>query len=432
MIDYIYEKSVIGYLIGYYRKLDNRKLYIFLENKKEFYNKYCLSCNKCKDSEIICVPNTLYKIEKGNALDNDCYYFRLAENLNKKYELNSKLIFMINDFRDKTYKSIMEFNEEVMLSYLSDIKKAFGKYKNVIYIKEILQIYIYAISVLLNCDIPDNETISVLYFLKDYTMLEDRKLILLILYYLTYRKDVDFYTRLEMLNEISVYYDDPLFLKIYLSSLVNDDYVKSQEVINNYLLNHFSSLTNYQKYIIYDASSLLYLNLDALEKAHEMMKECVGIAESSKFPSITLNSCFKKMAIISFMFENYDEVILYLSRSLSNSKSSLGINYSLLFYSLEKHNQTETIKNYLCKIDTSNIQNSNERKIIEYYKKKYNSEDMTKIKVRELEKYICDELTPIIINGGSIYEKIFRDEMRKHVTFSSNYKNYYIFEQLIH
>lgn len=433
MIDYIYEKSVIGYLIGYYRKKDNRKLYVFLHNKKDYYNQYCLSCNKCIDMENICVPNTLYRIEKGNVLDNECYYYRLSENIGKVFELNTFLVNLINRYRDKVFECLLEFSESLMLSLLNNINNDLSKYCSFIYVGEMLQLYKYVISIKLNLDTPSYEELDLFYFLKDVVSVEDKMLILTLLYSVTFRKDVNKYTRAEIVNESRIYFDEPIFLKQKLKSIIDEDFEKAQLLIKKYISQEYNSLTNYQKYIVHDANAVLYLSMNIYDKAYEAIKECIEIAENScSLPYITLDGCYRKMGIVSFLLGKYDEVILYLTKVLANKHTTIGINYCLLFFSLERYNQRETIIKHLNKIDVQKIGSKYERIIINYYRKKYSSENITKNEAKELELYICNEVVPIILACGSMYEVIFRSDMQQYVSFTSNYKNYYVFEQLIH
>ncbi|MBQ7890807.1 MAG: hypothetical protein IJ359_01475 [Erysipelotrichaceae bacterium] len=433
MIDYVYEKSVIGYLIGYYRKKDNRKLFVFLQNKKDYYNQYCLVCNKCVDMENICVPNTLYRIEKGNVLDNECYYFRLAENIGKTFEINSFFVNLINEYRNRVFECLLEFSEVSMLAFLKKIEKDILKYRSLIYIGEMLYLYKYVISVKLNLENPSQENLDVFYFLKDVVNVEDKMIILTLLYDVTFRKDVKAYTRSEIIDESKLYFDEPIFLKLKLKSIIDENLFEAQNVINDYISYKYNSLTNYQKYIIHDANAILFLSMSIYDKAYESIKECIKIAEDScSLPYITLDGCYRKMGIISFLLGKYDEVILYLTKVLVNEHTTIGINYCLLFYALEKYNQTEIIMNHLNKIDTQKINSKYDSIIINYYRKKYSNEIMTKKNAKELELYICNEVVSVILAAGSMYEEIFRSDMQKYVSFTSNYKNYYIFEQLIH
>ena len=110
------------------------------------------------------------------------------------------------------------------------------------------------------------------------------------------------------------------------------------------------------------------------------MQKCIDILEKSQdFSDYHKISCYKQMGKISFLLEKYEEVIKWFSMILDQNES-IGLNYSLLFYSLEKADQEELIRNILDNVNLSKTKTISEKKILLYYKKKYMYKMKMKIK----------------------------------------------------
>ena len=66
-----------------------------------------------------------------------------------------------------------------------------------------------------------------------------------------------------------------------------------------------------------------------------------------------------------------------------------------------------------------------ERKITIYYKRKYQSEPLTKKQMSELEDYICEEIKHFLNRMGDLLKNIFLDDLLNYVEKTSNYKKLY-------
>lgn len=158
------------------------------------------------------------------------------------------------------------------------------------------------------------------------------------------------------------------------------------------------------------------------------MQKCIDILdESQDFSDYHKISCYKQMGKISFLLEKYEDVIKWYSMILDDNES-IGLNYSLLFYSLEKTNQEELIRNILDNLNLSKTKTISEKKILLYYKKKYMYKKQSKQQIIELEEYICEEIKPLLKNLGSMHKSIFSDEIKKLVSITGDYKKIYLFE----
>lgn len=102
-INFAEEKSIIGYLLKYYRKENDMTVESTLYNVGAYYKEFCLGCNKCTNKEIITSLKTYRKIENGEVVKNECIYHRLAENFEMKVLFERKVFQKMVDYRDELY-----------------------------------------------------------------------------------------------------------------------------------------------------------------------------------------------------------------------------------------------------------------------------------------------------------------------------------------
>lgn len=429
MNNFEYEKSVIGQILGYYRKFDCRKMKILLHNEGEYYYEYCVNCFKCKNNKMICSPNTLYKIEKGNIVEDECMYHRLCEVFNKKFLLTNNLSKKLAYYRTILLTNLSSRSYPNLMKLLNEIDNELKVYKKVVYFGEMLQLYKNTIQIILDISHPTNEELYFYLFLKNLVNLEDKKIILLLLYDASYEQKNDFLNRAEIINESKIYFDDALFFRMKLNYLVRIDKKKAISIMEKYELKKMNSLSMFQQYVLYDSMALMYVNMEMYNLAYEKIMVCCSIVENyADFGDFVKESCYRKIGIISFLLGKYNDTSEYLLRIVGNGKNTIGINYAILFYSLEKQNHETKLIETIQNIDLKNIQNKHEKLIIKYYRLKYYTKNPTKEHLKTLEKMLYEELVQIIIFGGKMYEKVFREEILNLVTITSNYKSYYLFD----
>lgn len=429
MNNFEYEKSVIGQILGYYRKCDSRKLKTILYNEGEFFNEYCLNCLKCKNNTTICSPNTLYKIERGNIVDDECVYYRLSEVFNKKFLLTQDLCNKLTRYRATLVKNLASRSYTDLVNLLNELENELIMYENVIYFGEFFQLYKNAIQTILDMAYPTNEELYFYLYLKNLVNLEDKKIILLLLYDASYVKKLDFLNRSEIINESTIYFDDELFFRMRLNHLVRTDKKKAIRIMEKYELERINGLGLFQQYVLHDSMALMYVNMEMYSLAYEKIMICCKIVEEyADFGDFIKESCYRKISIVSFLLGKYSDTAKYLLHIVSDSKNSIGINYAILFYSLEKLKQESKIIETIQSINLKNIQNKYEKMIVKYYKLKYSTTNPSKEHLKMLETMLYEELVQIIIVGGKMYEKVFREEILNLVTITSNYKSYYLFD----
>lgn len=422
------EFRVIGRLISYYRKLYKYHVNDFLVNMKDYYINYCKTCNECNNLETICSKRTLYKIEDGNRIRKDCYYIRLCENLNMDILFEQKYYDDIYKIRRLLYENLVDFNAENLMKVLEKIENKRITFKITIYIKEMLALYMSIIQYKLYRKLPSYEDLSVFVYLKDIVDEYDKKLILYLLYDLLFKISVENYTRETLMDECKDYFNDPLFFRMKLTSHVSDDHISGLL----YLMSiDQKNLNLYQKYCIQDLSALAYMNIKDYKHSYLCLNECQLIIESGlKLSNTTLINYYRKKGIVSFANEDYEGAANSFFRVV-NEGNSLGANYALLFYSLEKTGQKDRIMEVLNKIDIMNIKNMNIKNILKYYKTKFDSNTLNKSKISYLETIICEDIAPNLYLFGELFSKVFKEDLMKFVKITSNYSKLYIYESCV-
>lgn len=423
-----YEKRMIGLLVFYYRKKLDINLDEFLYNTGKYYSDNCIACNLCSNSVMICTPKTLYRIEKGCISKNECYYHRLAEKLDKEFIVDRKIYNRLHQYESCLIDYLVNFSKKKLSKLESLIDTDLLKYSNMIYISEKLNLLKDIINFKLYRLSPDKDKIELYLYMKDHFEDPDRKLLLLFLYDIRFRLktfNIDYET---IINECNDHNDDPLFYRIKLANIAQMNYLDAYPRLKNEETNNIENLNNYQKYSLYEYLAFVELNANSYEKSYISMQKCIDILdESQDFSDYHKISCYKQMGKISFLLEKYEDVIKWYSIILDQNES-IGLNYSLLFYSLEKTNQEELIRNILDNVNLSKTKTISEKKILLYYKKKYMFKKQTKQQIIELEEYICEEIKPLLKNLGSMHKSIFSDEIKKLVSITGDYKKIYLFE----
>lgn len=332
--------------------------------------------------------------------------------------------------------------QESLIHYLSDFSKSnLCKLKllieqqlkilnNHIYFSEIYNLYIDIIDFAVASKKPNIKNLDIYVFLKDITETNDKKLILYYLYEISFKISNNLLDRKAIALQCSNYLDEPLFYKMKLHAKSNgnflDAYVylagKELPTINNLNVNH--------KYCLYNQLAFIQLNSNAYESSYETTKLCLNLVETypDSFSDIQLLETYKKLGIICYTLHKYEEVVQYLLKPIE-AGSTIGANYALFFHSLEKLNTITTIKNILNMIDLNKIGNQNEKIVLVYYKMKYETNELTKNRMCDLEDYICLNLGPALKNIGEIHEQIFFDDLKFYISKTANYKKLFTFQK---
>ena len=426
-----YIKTILGYLIGYYRKEKNKTSTDILLSEDNYYRDYCNECMKCDDVNQICSRSTLYRIEKGHITDNDCIYERLAHQLGKKIILDNLTIYdRLGLLCKELNHSLVNFSKTRLEKIEANIELELLKYKNVLYVEEVLTLYLDIIKNVLYGKDLDNKKGLVYLFLRDKVQLEEEKLITFLLYKTTFRI-LNFYCTISVINEqCSKFYDDPLFYEPRLKSLIFTDLLNFLDGYN-YLVNNeitrIDTLTKYQRYLLYCEIGSAELNLEAYEKCYQTYKKSIDLLnEFDSTDRMKSASCIY-LGRTCFLLKKYSEAIDWFLTAINLSKfKSIGKDFLFLFSSLERLDQINKVKKIVNDIDMSRITSKYGRQIVTYYKMKYVSDLSNIKKIVELEDFII-ELQPTLDVYGSLHKNVFDDDLKHYVTITGNYKKYHLF-----
>ena len=423
-----YEKRVIGKLIYYYRHNRKIKLEKMLYNKGSYYEKYCVSCNKCKKIEIICSAGTLYKIEAGKMIvKNDCIYHRLCENIDKTFVFDDKVYARLRKYQSLLYDNLVHFSKKNLTNLESNIEQDLNKYENCIYVYELLLLYSNIINYILYKKLPCKNVSSLYLYLKEFVCLIDKKLILFFLFHMSNEFISKEFDRKDIITMCIDYFDDELFYEIKLSSIVDNNFLDAYAMLEEE--EKRDDLSQFQKFNIIKFKAFVLLNSGSFEKCYLSLIMCLEILEkTSNYSDVELYNCYRRLGIVCYILQRYDESIQFYKKVI-DANLSLGINYCLLFYSLELNSRNDEIINILSKMNFSNIMgNINEKVVLDYYREKYLHGEINKERMRILERYICDRVKPIFSMIGSMQKNVFISDLKYYVKYTGDYK--YLYEVL--
>ena len=189
------------------------------------------------------------------------------------------------------------------------------------------------------------------------------------------------------------------------------------------------ALNNFELFTLYDFMAFMYLNMELYDLSlKNIIKCCVILENGADFDESIKQNCYKKMGIISFFNNNYTDTVKYLLRIAKKGYSVIGINYAMLFYSLEKLNRQNEILEIINNIEVLTVENKNVKAILDYYCNKYTFVNPTKEQYKKMELLLCEEMSKVVVVGGTIFEKIFKEEIRELVSITKNYKNFFLFD----
>lgn len=426
-MDYIKEKSIIGYLLYFYRKQQKIDIANILYNNGEYYKKYCLNCDRCKNKTQICSFKTLKKIESGNIVKRECIYYRLSENINKKVTFNRFLYSKLDKIQSLVYNSLCENSYTKLITASETLTLEIQYFKNHLYFEELLNLYNDLITLHIKYEYPNEDMINCYLFLKDKLSDNNKKLLLMLLYKTRFGTNKIFNGWNEILIDIHKYLDDPLYFPIKIQEISSNNSLLDSYIILKKILENDENLTNYKRFILYNQIAYIEFNLYAFDDACISMNKCIEIIKISDFPSITNKKAYRQIGMIYFMMNKFEETITYLQMAKSDKDDTLGIQAVLLYKSLEKTNKINVLKEIINSIDISKLKNEVEKKITIYYKIKYAKEKLTKSTLNELEEYICDEIKPIVFVMGDLFKNIFLDELLQYTSQTSNYKKLFLY-----
>ena len=422
-----YEKEIIGRLIKYYRKKKNITVNEMLTKKGMYYQEYCRECSKCKNKEYACSTKKLYSLERGEVSNNDCYYYRLAENVGKMFVIDRRVTNKLENYRANLRNNLINFSKSKLTKLAIMISNDLSEYKNVIYFGEILSLYFDIINYNLYHTISCSDNIQLFAYMLPYMSTEDRKLTLCYLYEIGYRVSNNLICRKTINDYCKEYIDDALLFKYNLEQIVSQNFLDAYAILGEMEKRLANKITDFQLCCLLEYKAYILTNAESYEKSYNTIKECISVAVNNKdFSDYLISNYYGKLGVICFLLEKYSETIDAFNLLLSKN-SSLGINYSLLFYSMKECGRESEIKAILDTIDHTKKRRPFVEKIINYYSMRYTEKLFGKKDYILLENMICEDIKPYLNNHGSIQKTIFTKELKYLVEKTGNYKKYYTF-----
>lgn len=420
-------KKTIGFLIKYYRKQSSKPLSYYLETNSHFMNETCSICNQCDNPKTICSKNTLYRLEEGQVISNECVYMRLADKLNRTVIFNQIDIYNKLDFYRKTLiDSLIDFSKTKLENLNSKIEFDLNKHKDVLYVYEILLLYQTIIQNKLYNPKVSKETIDLIYSLKDYVLDEDRKIILCLFIGSSFRYggyDID----ANLINESAKeYIDDPLFYGFKLETICNQNLLIAHRELTEKELPKLSTKTTYQKHIFFNYLEYVQLNAKMFEETYDSTIKNIELIKQSDFGNATLKNCYLHLGIVTYLLHKYNETVEWLLKALEINHF-LSKDIPLLCSALERTNKKDIIPQILKEIDFSRIKSSYGKEVYAYYKLKYEKQSLTKDDIIRLEDFICSTLKPHLETMGTLHKGIFDEDLKTYIKTTRNFKKYYEF-----
>ena len=424
--DFYFDKYIIGLLIKYYRKNKNIKVVNLLTRKNSNEYEFCIDCDKCKNRKAICSTKKLYAIERGDVATKDCYYNSLAANLDKQVIFDRRMSNRLINYRNNLKNVLIECSKSKLNKLLIMINKDINKYKNVLYFEDMLSIYLDIINYYLYHIVPSDDSIRLSLYLLEIVDDEDKKIFACFLYEISFRVSNHLIDRDNIKKYCEKYVNDPLLLKYKLEQIVSQNYLDAFESIVE-MEKIAVNMSDYQYCCLLEYKAYVLMNAESYEKSYCTLKKCIDIALSKKdFSDYVVINYYGKLGVICFLLEKYAETIESFSVLLSKA-APLGVNCSLLFYSMEKCGMEKQIKDVLKTIDISKKRRPFVEIIVNYYSMRYTEKQFEKNDFILLENMICEDVKPFLKTYGSIQKYIFTNDLKKLVEKTGNYKKYYKF-----
>ncbi|MDY4972767.1 MAG: hypothetical protein SO103_04330, partial [Erysipelotrichaceae bacterium] len=394
--------KVIGYLIGYHRKLQNIKINNLIKFNDYIKNRYCKDCQKRCNKKYICSDRTLYKIENGSVVNDECVYINLIDNLNMHFTSNRILLNKLDLFKNIIVECLLNVNKSSMISILNDITVELDSSVDTIYVSSILNLYKDIIQYKLYEIMPSSNNLKIYIFLYDKLDNINKNIIINLFYTLRYKNDL----ALTFVNNNKNYFDyeNRLLFEPKLLEIREQDYIKGYETISEIDINY---LNDYQQFLVFNSFAFIQLNLNLFDKCKYSLEKCLDIYQKNDYPIIIGKNTSRQLAMVSYMLNDYEDCINYLKMASNDLNDDIMAQYALLFDSYQKLNRINEMKQILKEINTKTLL---VKEYVIYYKLKY-EKDLDITQMIKLEDYINQSIVPIINKTGMIFKNIFKKEI---------------------
>ena len=403
------ENQVIGLLIGYYRKKLNENdpgfsRYNFIKEKSELVRELCKDCNKvCAKRSAICSIKTSICLEKGDPIKNTCYYIDLTFKLNKKYILNRKILDLITYAEKKMISLIKSYYRDDLIKFRDFLIVSMKSYSNVIYITELLQLYLAITDYMLYFKFPQQELVNMYELLYPKLSSQTQALIayLLIKYYEYSINDKD---------KVNLYLDELTLMKINPFEIKLKKLHKNLSVIELYdilIKMPLSKYSRYEQVLIRLYLADIYFLIEEYEKSLVILERIVEDLKNTNIPLVNmiLGRTLSKKGTVLFSLQEYDQAINVYKEVFEMGPDLLSQDFMVFIHCLMKSNQKYYVNHYINLNIYQEITSVIVKKIFQYYILKLNSKTLPK----SLISFALKNLKPVLPEKTVAYQVMKND-----------------------
>ena len=433
-------KGLMGRLIAFERKrlynLTQSERYTqinLIARKGERYLENCkmcqIPCSTGKDErKPICSRCTMIKIETGAAVQSDCCYVGILENLGYRYWLDGVIIREMEQLELLVLDFLSTASQDLLDKLNDIIPKYKNKYKDVFYFSDSLLLYEEVISLVAEDTSTNALSEEKIKFYYEYGMevTKDIVSIIVVLTYLRNKKDKALYD--EVSQRISNRWDCPYLFNYCLMCLTDNGRVRMFNMLMELYYDKFNELTLYNQYNLLNKIAYIYLNDGSVDRVITYLVKCVEILNRSDFQFIQclrINT-LRNLGTSHYFSQNYEKAIENFLRLVSLDINRISLNLILLISMLEKYKLFKEIESILSNENYQKINNERMKKIFKYYLVKY-SKPITKEHAMELESIIVHDLN--FLEKGTVHRNIIEEELNQWVTITRDYKMLFTFNQ---
>ena len=371
---------------------------------------------------------TMIKIETGAAVQSDCCYVGILENLGYRYWLDGVIIREMEQLELLVLDFLSTASQDLLDKLNDIIPKYKNKYKDVFYFSDLLLLYEEVISLVAEDTSTNALSEEKIKFYYEYGMevTKDIVSIIVVLTYLRNKKDKALYD--EVSQRISNRWDCPYLFNYCLMCLTDNGQITMFDKVMQLYYDKFNKLTTYNQYNLLNKIAYIYLNDSSADKAAIYLIKCVEFLNKPdcRFIRCLRINTLRNLGTSYYFSQDYKKAIDCFMNLVSLDINRLRFNLILLISMLEKQKSFKEIENILSKENFYKINNERLKKIFKYYLVKY-SKPITKEHAMELESIIVHDLN--FLEKGTVHRNIIEEELNQWVTITRDYKMLFKFNQ---
>ena len=433
-------KGLMGRLIAFERKrlynLTQSERYTqinLIARKGERYLENCKMCQTpCStgrdERKPICSRCTMIKIETGAAVQSDCCYVGILENLGYRYWLDGVIIREMEQLELLVLDFLSTASQDLLDKLNDIIPKYKNKYKDVFYFSDLLLLYEEVISLVAEDTSTNALSEEKIKFYYEYGMevTKDIVSIIVIRKNLSFKEHGDLID--EALNRVADKWDCEYLFSYCLLKLKENGQIVMFECLMKLYNEKYDDLNNFNKYNLLNKIAYIYLNDGCTEQAIVYLEKCVSLINDSSYRMIEFlrMKVLCNLGVCYYFTKKYDEAEKAFLEIAFYDINQLNFNLILLLNILEKNENIDKLNSLLTNKIYMKVENSTVKRIFKYYSIKY-SKLITKEHAMELESIIVHDLN--FLEKGTIHRNIIEEELNQWVTITRDYKMLFKFNQ---